>query len=139
MNQGGKESVAALIGPNVRSVENVGIEEVDQRPELTQRGDVETIYCNVSPHEGDEVDRILREELNGSHATSTPVKGLMSIDSKRRSSMLGVQEAPSCNSKRLAVTDKIGAPESGNLSRKYVSEMNGGVADSDFTSGGFST
>ena len=40
-------------------------------------------------HERDEMDRLLREGLGGSRVTSTPVKGLWPIYSKRRSSELG--------------------------------------------------
>ena len=49
------------------------------------------------------------------------------------------REAPPCKSIRLGVTDTIGALESGNLPRSCVTEVSGGVGESDFTSGGFLT
>ena len=58
-------------------------------------------------HERDKVDRILREEVSSSRVTSTPKKGLLPINSKRRSSVLGGLEAPPCKSRRFGVTDTI--------------------------------
>ena len=93
----------------------------------------------MSFHERDEVDRNLREELGASRVFSTPFKGLWPIYSNRRSSVLGGYEAPPCKSIKFGVTDTIGALESGNLSRCCVTEVSGGVEESDFTSGDFST
>ena len=105
---------------------------------LTSSANVEGSDYEVSFRERDEVDRILREELDGSRVTSTPVKGLWPIYGKRRSSVLGGHEAPPCKSIKFGVTDPIGAPESGNLSRSCINEVSGGVEGSDFTSGCFS-
>ena len=69
----------------------------------------------MSLHERDEVDRNLREEFGGSPVTSTPVKGLWPIYSKRRSSVLGGHKAPPCKPIRFGVTDAIGAVEGGNV------------------------
>ena len=93
----------------------------------------------VSFHERDEVDRILREELGGWRVTSTPVKGLWPTYSKRRSSVLGEHGAPPCKFIRFGVFDTIGVADSGNLSKSCVNEVSGGVAGSAFTSGDFST
>ena len=89
--------------------------------------------------ERDEVGRILREELGGSRVTSTPVKGLWPLYSKRRSSVLGEHEAPPCKSIRFGVPSVIESVEGGNLSRSGITEASGGVEGSDFTSGGFLT
>ena len=89
--------------------------------------------------EREEVDRIWREDLGGSRVTSTPVKGLWPIYSKRRSGVLEGHEAPPCKSIKFGVTDKIGAFESGSLSRSCITEVSGGVEGRDFTIGGFLT
>ena len=87
-------NVAALPGNFVGYEGTVG-PEVDQGrttsvcPVLTPRGGVEASGGEVSSHGRDEVDRILREELSGSHVTSTPIKGLWPIYSKRHISVLG--------------------------------------------------
>ena len=60
-------SVAAVSGPNVGSVGNVGTEEVDCGkttsvcPSLTPGGKMEASGCEVSSHEREEVDRILQK------------------------------------------------------------------------------
>ena len=119
--------------------------EVDQGrtasvcPELTSSADVEGSRCEVFSRGRDELDRILREELGGSRVTSTPVKGLWPIYSKRRSSVLGGHEAPPCKSIRFGVADTIESVEGGNLSRSCITEASGWVEGSDFTSGGLST
>ena len=129
--------VAAVTRPNVGSVGNFGTEEVDRGrttsvcPGLTPSGNVGASGCEVSSRERDEMDRVLREELSGSRVTSTPVKCLWPIYRKWRSSVLGGHEAPSCKSIRLEVTDTIGAHQSGNFSRSCLSEVTGGVEDSD--------
>ena len=71
--------------------------------------------------------------------TSTPVKGLWPIYSKKRSSVLGGHEVRPCKSIRFGVADTIESVEGGNLSRSGITEASGGVEGSDFTSGGFST
>ena len=63
-------SVAAVSGANVGSVGNVGTEEIDRDRTsvcigLTPSGNVEASGYEVSSHERDEVDKILREELKG--------------------------------------------------------------------------
>ena len=93
----------------------------------------------ASLHERDEVDRILREELGGSRVTSTPLKRLWPIYSKRRSSVLGGHEAPPCKPIRFGDADTIGSLENGNLSRSCLNRVNRGVEGSDFTNGGFWT
>ena len=95
-------------------------------PGLTPSAHVEGGSCEASFHERAEVDRLLREEMGGSCVTSTPVKGLWPMYSKRRSSVLGEHGAP-CKSIRCGVSDSIGAVESGNLSRNCVTEGSGGV------------
>ena len=85
------------------------------------------------------MDRLWREELGGSRVTSTPVKGLCPIYSKRRSSVLGEHEARPCKSLKFGVADTIESGERGNLSRSGITEASGGVEGSEFTSGGFST
>ena len=138
------ESVAAVCSPNVGAERNVGIELIDQGrttfacPGLTRSSNVEEGACETSSHGRDEVDRLLGEELGGSRAISTPVKGLWPIYSKRRSSVLGGHEAPPCKSIKYGVTGTIGALESGNLSRSCMTEVSGGMEESDFTGGGFS-
>ena len=57
----------------------------------------------------------------------------------RRSSVLGLHEAPPCKSIRFGVTDMIGALESGKLSKSCIIEVSGDVEENDFTSGSFST
>ena len=106
---------------------------------LTPSANVEGSSCEVSFHEPDEVDRILREELGGSRVTSTPVEGLWPLHSKRRSSVLGGHGVPPCKFIRFGVSGTIGAGESWNLSRSCITEMSGCMEGSDFTSGGFST
>ena len=87
-------SVGAICGPNVESEGNIENELVDQGrttsacPVLTPSGNVGGSGCEVSSHEHDEVDRILREELGGSRVTSTPVKSLCPSYGKRRSTSL---------------------------------------------------
>ena len=44
-----------------------------------------------------------------------------------------------CKSIRFGVSGKIRALECGNLSKSCITEVSGGVEDSDFTTGGFST
>ena len=128
----------------VESEGTVGL-EVDQGKTtsvcqgLTSSANVERSSCKVFSRGRDEVDRILREELGGSGVTSTPVKGLWPINSKRRSIVLGGHEAPPCKSIRFRVADTIECVEGGNVSRSGVTEASGGVEGSDFTSGGFST
>ena len=78
-------------------------------------------------HERDEVDRILREELSSSRVTSTPVKDLWPIYSKRRSSVLGGHEAPPCKSVKFGVTDTIRALEIGKISRSCTTEVSKGM------------
>ena len=58
-------------------------------PGLTSSADVEGSGCEVFSRRRDELDRILRDKLGGSRVTSTPVKGLWPIYSKKRSSVLG--------------------------------------------------
>ena len=59
-------SVVAVSGHNVKSVGSVGTEEVDQGrttsvcPGLTPSANMEAKCCEMSSHERDEVDRILR-------------------------------------------------------------------------------
>ena len=106
---------------------------------MTPSANSEGSGCEVSSHQRDEVDRNLRENLGGSRVTSTPVKGLWPICSKRRRSVLGGHEAPPCKSIRFGVSDTIRALESGNLSRSCMTEVIGDVEESDFTSGCFST
>ena len=119
--------------------------EVDQEkaasvcPGLTSGADVEAGRCEIFSRGGDELDRILRDELGGSHVTSTPVKGLWPIYSKRRSGVLGGNEASPCKSIPFGVADTIESVEGGNLSRSGVTEASGGVEGSGFTSRGFST
>ena len=119
--------------------------EVDQGrtaslcPRLTSRADAEGSRFEVFSRGRDELDRILREELGGSRVTSTPVKGLWPIYSKRRSSVLVGDEARPCKSLRFGTADTIESIEGGNISRSGVTEASGGIEGSDFTSGGFST
>ena len=107
----GDESVNVedILAGNVGGVGGCGVghegtvgPEVDQGrttfdiPGLTSKANVEESGCGVSFFEREEVERILREKLGGSRLTSTPVKGLWPIYSKRRSSVLGGHEAPPC-------------------------------------------
>ena len=137
-------NLAAVSSHNVEFKGTVGL-EVDQGrttsvcPGLTSNANVEEGSCEVFSRGRDEMDRILREELGGSRVTSTPVKGLWPIYSKRRSSVLGEHGAPPCKSIRFGVTDAIGSIEGGNLSRSGITEASGGMEGSDFTIGGFST
>ena len=137
-------NLAAVSSHNVESKGTVGL-EVDQGrttsvcPGLTSNANVEEGSCEVFSRGRDEMERILREELGGLRVTSTPVKGLRPIYSKRRSSVLGEHGAPSCKSIRFGVTDVIGSIEGGNLSRSGITDASGGMEGSDFTSGGFST
>ena len=137
-------NLAAVSIHNVESKGTVGL-EVDQGsttsvcPGLTSNANVEEGSCEVFSRGRDEMDRFLREELGGSRVTSTPVKGLWPIYSKRRSSVLGEHGAPPCKSIRFGVTDAIGSIEGRNLSRSGITEASGGMEGSDFTSGGFSS
>ena len=85
------------------------------------------------------MDRILRDKLGGLHVTSTSVKGLWPIYSKRRGNVLGGPEVRPCKPLRFEVADSIESVEGGNISRSGMTEARGGVERSDFTSGGFST
>ena len=85
------------------------------------------------------MERILREKLGGSPVTSTPVKVLWPIYSKRRCSVLGGHEAPPCKSITFGVPGVIESVEGGSLSRSGITEESGGVEGSGFSSGGFST
>ena len=135
----------AAVSSHIVEAEGIAGLEVDQGrttsacPGLTSSANVEGNSCEVFSRERDEVDRILREELGGSRVTSTPVKGLWPIYSKKRSSVLGENGAPPCKSIRFGVTDTIGSIEGGNLSQSGIIEASGGVEGSDLTSGGFST
>ena len=108
-------------------------------PVLPPSGVVEASSGGVPSQGCDAVDRMLREELIGSRATSTPVKGLWSICSKRRKSVLAEREEPPCKSIKFGVTDTLEAVEGWDLSRSGMTGMSGGMEGSDFTSGGFST
>ena len=144
-------NVEEILGGNVEAVSGhiVGCEgnvvsEINQGrttsvcPGLTPSANLEGSGCEVFLYERDEVDRILREGMGGSRVTSTPVRGLWPIYSKRRSSVLGRHGAPPCISIRFRGSDTIGAVESGNLSQICITEVSGGVEGSDFTCGGFS-
>ena len=126
--------IVGIVGPEVDQGRTTSV-----CPGLTSSTNVEAISCEVFSHERDEVDRILREELGGSRVTSTLVKGLWPIYSKRRCSVLGGHEARPCKSKIFGVPDAIESVEGGNLSRSGITEASVGVEASDFTSGGFST
>ena len=112
-------NLAAVSSHNVESKGTVGF-EVDQGstmsvcPGLTSNAHVEEGSCELFSRGRDEMGRILREELGGSRVTSTPVKGLWPIYSKRWSSVLGEHGAPPCKSIRFGVTDAIGSIEGGN-------------------------
>ena len=95
--------------------------------------------CEVFARGHDELDRILRDELGGSHVISTPVKGLWPIYSKKRGSVLGGHEVRPCKFLRFEAADTIESVRRGNISRSGMTEASGGVEGSDFTSGGFST
>ena len=127
--------VAAVCGRNKGSEKNIGTEDVNQGsqprttsmcPGLTMQN-LEGSCCEASCYERDEVDSILQDELSGSRVTSTLVKGLWPIYSKRRSSVLGGHEATPCKSIRFGVTDTVGALESGNLSRSCITEVSAGL------------
>ena len=137
-------NLAAVRSQIVESGETVG-PDVDQGrvasvcPGLTIGADVERSRCEVVSRGDNELDRILRDELGGSHVTSTLVKGLWPIYSKRRSSVLGEHGVPVCKSTRFGATETMESIEGGNLSRSGVTEASGGMGGSEFTSGGFST
>ena len=86
-------NVAAVSSHIMRYEGTVGL-EVDQGriasvcPDLTPTANVERSGCELTFHELDKVDRVFREELGRSRVTSTHVKGLGPIYSKRRSSVL---------------------------------------------------
>ena len=136
-------NLAAVSSQIVESGETVG-PDVDQGRVtsvclgLTSSADVERSRCEVFSRGDNESDRILRDELRGLHVTSTPVKGLWPIYSKRRSSVLGGHEVRPCKSLRFEVADAIESVGGGNISRSGMTEASGGVEGSDFTSGGFS-
>ena len=119
-------SVTAVCSPNVGAERNVGIELIDQGrttcPVLTASSNVEEGAFEVSSHGPDEIDRLLREGLGSSRVTSTSVKGLWPICSKRRSSVMGGLEAPPCKPIKFGVTDTIGALGSWNLWRSFITE-----------------
>ena len=119
-------NVEEVLGGNLAVVSSHIVEtggtvgpEVDQGrtasvcPGFTSSGNVEGSNCEVFSHGRDEVDRLLREEFGGSRVTSTPVKGLWPIYSKRRSSVLGGHETPPCKSIRFGVADTIESVEGG--------------------------
>ena len=66
------------------------------------------------------------------------MKSLWTVYSKMRNSVFGGHEALPCKFIRFEVTDRIGAHESGNLSRSCMTEVSGSVEECDFTSGCFS-
>ena len=87
-------NLAAVSSEIVESGGTVGPEVNQGRatsvcPGLTSSADVEKSRCEVFSRGRDELDRILRDELGGSRVTSTPVKVLWPIYSKRRNSVLG--------------------------------------------------
>ena len=87
-------NLASISGHVVGSEGTVGLEVGEGRttsvcPGLASSANVEGSGCAVFSHERDEVDRLLREELGASRVTSTPVKSLWPIYSKRRSRVLG--------------------------------------------------
>ena len=137
-------NLAAVSSQIVESGETVG-PDVDQGrvtsvcPGLTSTADVERSRCEVFSRGDNELDRILRDELGGSHVISTPVKGFWPIYSKRRSSVLGGHEVRPCKSLRFEVADALESVGGGNISRSGMTEASGGVEGSDFTSGWFST
>ena len=96
-------------------------------PVLPPSGVVEASSGGVPSQGCDEVDRMLREEMIGSRATSTPVKGLWSICSKRRNSVLAEREEPPCKSIKFGVTDTLEAVEGWDLSRSGMTGMSGDV------------
>ena len=143
-------NVEEMLSGNLAAVRSQSVEsggtvelEVDQGramsvcPGLTSSADVEGSRCEVFARGRDELDRLLRDELGGSHVTSTPVKGLWPIYSRRRGSVLGGHEVRRCKSLRFEVADTIESVEGGNISRSGMTEASGGVEGSDFTSGGF--
>ena len=137
-------NLASISGHVVGSKGTVRLEVGEGRatsvcPGLTSSANVEGSSCEMFPHERDEVGWLLREEWGGSRVTSTPVKSLWPIYSKRRSSVLGWHEARPCKSLRFGVADTIESVEGGNLARSAMTEGSGGMEGSDFTSGGFST
>ena len=110
--------LAAVSGQIVESGGTVGPEVNQGRamsvcPGLTSSADVEVSRCEVFAGGRDELDRILRDELGGSHVTSTPVKGLWPIYSKRRGSVLGGHEVRPCKSLRFEVADTTESVEGG--------------------------
>ena len=135
-------NLAAVSSQIVESGGTVG-PEVDQGramsvcPGLTSSADMEGNRCEVFARGRDELDRILRDELGGSHVTSTPVKCLWPIYSRRRGSVLGGHEVRPCKSLRFEVADTIGFVEGGNISRSGLTGASGGVEGSDFTTGAF--
>ena len=117
-------NLASVSGHVMGSERTVGLEVGEGRttsvcPGLTCSANVEESTCAV--------------------VTSTPVKGLWPIYSKKRSSVLGGHEARPCKSPRFGIADTVESVEGGNLSRNGMTEASGGVEGSDFTSGGFST
>ena len=137
-------NLAAVSGQIVESGGIVG-PEVDQGrtasvcPNLTSSADVEGSRCEVFSRGRGDLDKILREELGGSHVISTPVKGLWPIYSKRRSSVLGGHEVRPCKSLKIGIADTVESIEGVSLSRSGLTEASGGMEGSDFTSGGLST
>ena len=98
----GSVNVEEILSGNLAAVSSQIVEsggtigpEVDQGratsvcPGLTSSADVEGSRCEVFSRGRDQLDRILRDKLGGLRLTSTPVKGLWPIYSKRRSSVLG--------------------------------------------------
>ena len=148
----GSVNVEEILSGNLAAVSSQIVElggtigpEVDQGratsvcPGLKSSADVEGSRCEVFSRGRDELDRILRDEFGGSRLTSTHVKGLWPIYSKRRSSVLAGHEAAPCKSIRFGVADTIESVEGGDLSRSGIAGVSGGVEGSDFASGGFST
>ena len=145
----GLEQLVGDESVNVEEIlsENVGTvgPEIDQGrttsvfPGLTSSANVEGSSCEVSFHERDEVDRILREEMGGSRVTSFLVKGLWPTYSKRWISVLGENGVPPCKTIKFGVPGAIESVEGGNLSRSGRTGVSGGVEGEEFTSGGFST
>ena len=137
-------NLAAVSSQIVESGGTVGREVNQGRtmsvcPGLTSSADVEGSRCEVFARGRDKLDRILRDELGGSHVTSTPVKGLWPIYSKRRGNVLGGHEVRPCKSLRSEVADTIESDDGGNISPSGMTEASGGVEGSDITIGGFLT
>ena len=106
------------------------------RPNVAHSSDVTGYISGVSP--GEHVNQILREELGGSNATSTPLRTNWPSYSKSRTRVLAERDMPQCKSVRFDMGRRSRDFGGRELPRGYVTDASEIVPESLITSGAFS-